>query len=791
MYNKKGTQVLLVLIIVFMMMGFTLNPSGRIINFNSTGENKNQLKSSNDRNFINQNSLIEALGDKNSDNATKISETYEFLKSKLYSFGQKGQNITISNSRLETNDSIIMRVTIQTENETHIETMTFTTKFDKDQYSGPSNEDVDFLLTPDDVEHHSAMTFPTILMGWQWGWWYHYEWEYEIKVKVLWWTVSIFRAYFELSFGATFRFEMPVSLTAEVPDTILPGQSKKINLTLTALDLEDFYEFVIGAGLVIKAGAYVLGVIGFGYSLDFGWFKYQSFKTPLGEPWYPIDPIEIGLIGKIAKIAGYLKPILEFIADNLLDASILIFPGIGSNLLTARVTAYGNGVKINDTKSLLIQWHDSPSTNIINLTTTSETTDIGIALSKFTIHLNEFWLKFDFALVYKWIPKMIPGIPDYTSWEIETWEIATPGDIFSLQSSQAVYIPFSITPREYGVDLLDISPSPQSVEAGGIASYMIQINNTGNTIDTFELSLASGLNSDWVVFFPKYITLNPGEIETVEMLVYTPRHYTTPAGDYQFGIEAKSLGSQDTTDPKSDEITGEVKILPFYNVAVRRISHFETGLITITAQETDTVEFQLQNLGNVEETYWLSVSSDFNADCFISPEKVIIAPGEIKTVRLNITAPFAYSTYYEAILIATSDKDESIQDDGSIIIRVLPTSESIIYFLNKLREDLDYIPDNAWKNPASHLRKAMDNMIKEVIIKMSGGTPELYGEAYDMLLHDIKAKLTGLKTNEDKIPWDGGIFNNPWIIDDEYQQFLANTCNLLLNDIKILIDLST
>ncbi len=35
--------------------------------------------------------------------------------------------------------------------------------------------------------------------------------------------------------------------------------------------------------------------------------------------------------------------------------------------------------------------------------------------------------------------------------------------------------------------------------------------------------------------------------------------------------------------------------------------------------------------------------------------------------------------------------------------------------------------------------------------------------AYDMLLHDLKPKLTGLKTDEHEVPWGKGVFNNPWV----------------------------
>ncbi|MFW9829148.1 MAG: hypothetical protein ACFFEY_16350 [Candidatus Thorarchaeota archaeon] len=786
MYYKKKIQILLGFMVVFLIIGSTLITS---VNLNSPKGNTTPSESTNNQNITSQNGLINALGDESTDDFTKISDTYEFLKSKLYSFGQRGQDITVSNSEVETDDSIINIITIQVENETHIETLTFTAKIDKEHYSGPINEDVDFLLTPDDAEHHSAITFPPILMGWQWGWWYHYEWEYEIKVKILWWWITTFHAYFEVSVGAIFQFHMPVSLTANFPDDIFPGDIVDIPLTLTALDLknpggQEYYEFALGAGLILKAGAYVLGVIGFGFELDFGWFKYQSYKTPLGEPWYPTDPIPIGIIGLAAKVVpAYLKPILEFIADNLLDACIFIYPGIGSHKVTAQATVYGTDVTIDGVTSKEIKWETSPDTETITLATSGSTTDIVLALSQFTIHFNEFWLKLDFALDYQWILEPILG--DYTSWTIAEFGFETPL-IFTMESPQTVYKAFRVTPIDYGVELDDIIPSPRDIEPGEAASYTLSITNTGNTIDTVELSVSevSEINPAWVIFYPKFITLNPSETKTVEMIVYPPRDYTTLAGLYTLTIEAKSLGNPDEISVKS----GDVNIKAFYDVAVTGIYYAESGVLEIPCQHTDVLEFEVQNLGNTVEKFDLSVSTDLGS--FLPEgEQIELPPGETGTVQVEITPPFLHTGNYEVILIGTSTSDPEISNDGKLIIRVLPTQDSIIHFLNMMIDGLyNEIPENAWEKLSR--RNAMTRRIFALIDTMSGCTPDFYEEAYDRLLREIKPKLTGLKTDEEEIPWDGGIYENPWIIDELYQEILQYTCNQLLIDVRTLIAIS-
>jgi len=59
-----------------------------------------------------------------------------------------------------------------------------------------------------------------------------------------------------------------------------------------------------------------------------------------------------------------------------------------------------------------------------------------------------------------------------------------------------------------------------------------------------------------------------------------------------------------------------------------------------------------------------------------------------------------------------------------------------------------------------------------------------YASAYDMLLHDIKPKLTGLKTDENGKPWGNGVFRHPWIVDPALRAMLGSAIDAALVDIK-------
>ncbi len=51
------------------------------------------------------------------------------------------------------------------------------------------------------------------------------------------------------------------------------------------------------------------------------------------------------------------------------------------------------------------------------------------------------------------------------------------------------------------------------------------------------------------------------------------------------------------------------------------------------------------------------------------------------------------------------------------------------------------------------------------------------------MLHDIKPKLTGLKTDENEVPW-GNL--GPWIVSEELNDVFKLECNDLLSQIKTL-----
>lgn len=106
---------------------------------------------------------------------------------------------------------------------------------------------------------------------------------------------------------------------------------------------------------------------------------------------------------------------------------------------------------------------------------------------------------------------------------------------------------------------------------------------------------------------------------------------------------------------------------------------------------------------------------------------------------------------------------------------------SIETLIEDLIEKIADSPEDCWRHPAQNRKMAMTNKLIEIKNLVINGELE---EAYDKLLHDIKPKLTGLKTDEREEAWNGGkftgIFKNPWVLCEDTQEKLRQDCNDLL-----------
>ena len=122
---------------------------------------------------------------------------------------------------------------------------------------------------------------------------------------------------------------------------------------------------------------------------------------------------------------------------------------------------------------------------------------------------------------------------------------------------------------------------------------------------------------------------------------------------------------------------------------------------------------------------------------------------------------------------------------GTFDITLEETKQFVIWEIDQMNEAIQSSTDDCWRNPASNRKSTMNNKMFELKDLIS---LEEFEDTYDKLLHDIKPKLTGLKTDEYEEPWGNGVFPNPWVICGELQEELRILCNEILSHIKILIN---
>jgi len=173
-----------------------------------------------------------------------------------------------------------------------------------------------------------------------------------------------------------------------------------------------------------------------------------------------------------------------------------------------------------------------------------------------------------------------------------------------------------------GVDL----PATQSGSAvvGDTASYSVELVNTGNLSDTFDLTISG--NSWTTTLSPTSVgVLAPGASATVQISVTVAAGATDTAS-----IKATSQHDATISDTLSLTTTA-IASTPGVGIASSQVL---TGVMGSTVNYT----LQVSNTGNIEETFNLSVA-DNAWDTTVSPSSVVLKVNEQKTVTASVKIP--------------------------------------------------------------------------------------------------------------------------------------------------------
>jgi plastocyanin len=265
-------------------------------------------------------------------------------------------------------------------------------------------------------------------------------------------------------------------------------------------------------------------------------------------------------------------------------------------------------------------------------------------------------------------------------------------------------------------------------------------------------------------------------------------------------IEIKLNGELVSNDPiKTLSIGNEigVYILSIYAEDINGFSNQVISRIEIIDDDTEPPE--LSDLIILDNIFELSISFNGVDDSsigeiliFIDNELILTYTVSSDDTNFNFNLPnnWIMKPGIHQVSIKAYDADgDRIGDslfsiiDGTFEISFDEMKMYVLSEIDQLIEEIQESSDDDWRNnnnKASITNKliALKNMINE----------NNFEDAYDNLLQDIKPLLTGLKTDENEEPWDGGIFNNPWVISEELQEIFRLICNEMLINIIILIE---
>ena len=304
-------------------------------------------------------------------------------------------------------------------------------------------------------------------------------------------------------------------------------------------------------------------------------------------------------------------------------------------------------------------------------------------------------------------------------------------------------------------------------------TYTFELTNLGNVPQEFNISF------DDILFADEYLNedviyLEPGETKLITLTI-TP----TTWGMQEFSINAIS-------EYNSSTITAKITINDD-DINPPEISNFEI----IDTPINVTVNFAVLN-ENEGDDCGLS-----NIKIFIDNELMLNYIPDSTETNFSFTFDDTYRKWFieygtHEIRVEVIDNDFDVVNDAlnSSISGMFETTledmcEYVNWEIDNLNQKIQETSDDIWGCPAANSKNVMESKLDEVKKMISCYDFEC---AYNKFLHDVKPKLTGLKTNENEEPWGNGVFKNPWVNDAGLNEEFRTDCDEILSDITILIN---
>jgi hypothetical protein len=158
--------------------------------------------------------------------------------------------------------------------------------------------------------------------------------------------------------------------------------------------------------------------------------------------------------------------------------------------------------------------------------------------------------------------------------------------------------------------------------------------------------------------------------------------------DENWGIGETIVERRSGIDEGDVWIRFEIIELPFYNVGVT----LSPASLEVEPGYTETYTVTVTNLGNLDDTYNISLSAADPSWYAFSDQSITLAPSESTQISLNVTPTRHWSTAprgYNFTVTATSINDPEATDSDHGITKALPFHEAQLFV----------VPDSFWAQP--------------------------------------------------------------------------------------------
>lgn len=174
--------------------------------------------------------------------------------------------------------------------------------------------------------------------------------------------------------------------------------------------------------------------------------------------------------------------------------------------------------------------------------------------------------------------------------------------------------------------LVSLADAQLRLDPGQIGQSVLTVRNPGNIIETYDITLL-GPAEAWAEITPNFVSLFPGEEDTVTLELHPPMTHRVPAGLYAVGVMAQSQVRPEAASTAELLVT----VNPFYRFRCTSAS------TSFTIRTRATMLVQISNEGNSTVTYELKAIDPEGFMRVRAKESLVtLAPGESRWIDIFI-----------------------------------------------------------------------------------------------------------------------------------------------------------